>query len=334
MIDCSRHYLGSPDFLKISFHVVTVIAAPIHTFGFYCILQKTPKHMKTVKWLLFNLHCWCVLLDITVSLFGIPYILFPAPAGYQLGIIDAPRLIFYLGVTFVTGETNYYCVSTSIFVIFENRYFLLFGQNTRWRFVRKYILIGSYCLVPLYFVPSQLSIPEQENVEKFVWQSLSCIPEIPKYDRDLFLVADNIVLLTASLAIACGVPFIECATFFFLNAYHLVLARKPGKLSNKTIQMQYKLLLALFAQSSVTVIFFLIPVISIIVIIFTGYQSQVFNNIIILALAIHGIESTLIMVVAHKPYRKFMFLPFYGKRKKTATTVVSIIPSLRLVGDA
>ncbi|KAF1753582.1 hypothetical protein GCK72_020139 [Caenorhabditis remanei] len=87
-------------------------------------------------------------------------------------------------------------------------------------------------------------------------------------------------------------------------------------------------------KSSVTVIFFFIPVISIIVIIFTGYQSQVFNNIIMLALAIHGIESTLIMVVAHKPYRKFMFLPFYGKRKKTATTVVSIIPSLRLVGDA
>ena len=110
MIDCSRHYLGSPDFLKTSFHVVTVIAAPIHTFGFYCILQKTPKHMKTVKWLLFNLHCWCFLLDITVSLIGIPYILLPVAAGFQLGILDAPRLTFYLAVTFVTGKTKIdYC---------------------------------------------------------------------------------------------------------------------------------------------------------------------------------------------------------------------------------
>ena len=74
------------------------------------------------------------------------------------------------------------------------------------------------------------------------------MPEIPKDHRDLFLVADNIVLLAVVIAIASGVPCIECGTFFFLNAYHLVLARKPNKLTNKTVQMQYKLLLALFVQ--------------------------------------------------------------------------------------
>ncbi|KAF1753583.1 hypothetical protein GCK72_020140 [Caenorhabditis remanei] len=95
--------------------------------------------------------------------------------------------------------------------------------------------------------------------------------------------------------------------------------------------MHYKLLLALFVQSSVTFIFFLIPVISAIVLVLTGYQNQVYNNIIVLAVAIHGIASTLIMVVAHTPYQEFVFWPFNRNRKRPATIVVSIHPSFRLV---
>lgn len=101
---CENHYLASPDFLKTAFHVITGLATPIHAFGFYCIIYKTPVHMKTVKWLLFNLHFCCIMLDITISFLGIPYIIFPAMAGYGLGPIDSPGLIFYLGVTFVTCE--------------------------------------------------------------------------------------------------------------------------------------------------------------------------------------------------------------------------------------
>lgn len=104
MHSCSNPYLASPDFLKTAFHVITAIATPIHAFGFYCIIRKTPQHMNPVKWLLFNLHCWCILLDVTISFLGIPYILFPAMAGYGLGPIESPGLFFYLGVTFVTGR--------------------------------------------------------------------------------------------------------------------------------------------------------------------------------------------------------------------------------------
>lgn len=104
MIACNNHYLGSPDFLKMTFHVITGLATPIHAFGFYCIVKKTPIHMKPVKWLLFNMHCWCILLDITISFLGIPYIIFPAMAGWGLGPIESPGLFFYLGVTFITGK--------------------------------------------------------------------------------------------------------------------------------------------------------------------------------------------------------------------------------------
>lgn len=104
MISCHNHYLGSPDFIRLTFHLITYLAIPLHVFGFYCIICKTPNHMRSIKWLLLNLHTWCILLDITISFLGIPYILYPAIAGYGLGPIESPGLFFYLGVTFIAGE--------------------------------------------------------------------------------------------------------------------------------------------------------------------------------------------------------------------------------------
>lgn len=103
MTSCENNILASPNFLKITFHIITCLAIPIHTFGFYCIINKTPNHMSAIKWLLINLHCWCILLDITISFLGIPYLLLPSMSGYGLGVVQSPGLFFYLGVTFITG---------------------------------------------------------------------------------------------------------------------------------------------------------------------------------------------------------------------------------------
>nr|pir hypothetical protein C17F4.4 - Caenorhabditis elegans [Caenorhabditis elegans] len=61
---------------------------PIHIFGGYCILLKTPKIMKSVKWALFNLHFWSSFLDISISLLAQPFLCAPVFAGYQLGILS------------------------------------------------------------------------------------------------------------------------------------------------------------------------------------------------------------------------------------------------------
>lgn len=60
-------------------------------------------------------------------------------------------------------------VSTSIFVVFENRYYILFGESTFWKHIRKYGIAISYILVPLYFLPPQLFIPEQEKAREIAW---------------------------------------------------------------------------------------------------------------------------------------------------------------------
>uniref|UniRef100_A0A8R1IPT7 Uncharacterized protein n=1 Tax=Caenorhabditis japonica TaxID=281687 RepID=A0A8R1IPT7_CAEJA len=97
-------YVSSPDFLVNSSHILLFLDLPIVSYGAYCILFRTPSSMSSVKLLMLNLHLWSVMLDLTLSMFGVPYIYLPLPAGYGLGLIDAPEAWIYLGLLFVVGE--------------------------------------------------------------------------------------------------------------------------------------------------------------------------------------------------------------------------------------
>ena len=81
-------FFDSPEFVSLSLHIVTVFSAPIHLFGAYCILIKTPEQMKSVKWYMFTFHIWTVLFDLSLSFLVIPFILAPAAAGYPLGVLQ------------------------------------------------------------------------------------------------------------------------------------------------------------------------------------------------------------------------------------------------------
>lgn len=60
-------------------------------------------------------------------------------------------------------------VTTSVFVTFENRFFLLFGERTFWIHLRKYAIVASYVIVPLYYLPVQFVLPDQEIGREFSW---------------------------------------------------------------------------------------------------------------------------------------------------------------------
>ncbi|UMM33287.1 hypothetical protein L5515_006827 [Caenorhabditis briggsae] len=64
--------------------------------------------MGSVKWMMFNLHFWSSMSDLVISCIGIPFILLPAPAGYGLGFVDAPRLMTYCMATLLAdSKTDY-----------------------------------------------------------------------------------------------------------------------------------------------------------------------------------------------------------------------------------
>ena len=96
------NYFDSPDFLTLALHLITVFSFPIHSFGMYCILMKTPEQMKSVKWHMLQFHCWTVVLDVLLSFLGIPFILVPAVAVFPVGILRYFNIpILYQSLLFV-----------------------------------------------------------------------------------------------------------------------------------------------------------------------------------------------------------------------------------------
>uniref|UniRef100_A0A1I7TXS6 G_PROTEIN_RECEP_F1_2 domain-containing protein n=1 Tax=Caenorhabditis tropicalis TaxID=1561998 RepID=A0A1I7TXS6_9PELO len=266
-----------------------------------------------------------------MTIFAVPYAVFPAMAGYGLGIIDSPGILLYLIVTVIT------LTSTTIFAILEIRYFILFGENSWWRHIRKPIIAGSYIMVFIYFIPAQFFIPEQETARKMVWDSLGCQPAIPP-NRQLFVLSTDLVIPAYSILIAELIPSMEIGSAMFMNNYKLLVAR-TSKLSRKTLNLQWKLSIALtiqvnqlsgnknpifYFQSNFDISLFFLPVNAVVLMIKYSYHDQTINNLVFIVLSIHGSASTIIMLLIHKPYRDYIFSPFYRFFQRSTTFAVNM----------
>ncbi|KAF1753518.1 hypothetical protein GCK72_020075 [Caenorhabditis remanei] len=107
---------------------------PIHLFGAYCIMFKTPPTMNSIKWNLLNCHFWISFVDVMISLLTTPYLLIPTLSGYPLGILKT------LGVG--TNEQVFFAMSTlgtlgvSMIHLFEARLLSFIDHRHWWRKVR------------------------------------------------------------------------------------------------------------------------------------------------------------------------------------------------------
>uniref|UniRef100_A0A8R1DLI5 Uncharacterized protein n=2 Tax=Caenorhabditis japonica TaxID=281687 RepID=A0A8R1DLI5_CAEJA len=149
---------------------MTFLEVPIHLFGAYCILYKTPHSMKSVKLSMLNLHFWSSVLDLTISALTTPFIMLPVIAGYPLGLLK----LFGIPTAYQTFIVFVLCttVGVAILGIFENRYYLLFVTDNFWKKTRIWFYISNYVLAALFFVPLFLFVPEQEEALKKAFDTI------------------------------------------------------------------------------------------------------------------------------------------------------------------
>ncbi|CAL2043517.1 unnamed protein product [Caenorhabditis brenneri] len=293
-------FLDSPDFLYYSLHLITIIATPLHILGFYCIVFKTPKAINSVKLTMLNLHIWCMILDWGLTVFSVPFLLFPALAGFPLGLWTTVLKVptswqVYLIIT------SMYTTCTGVVQIFENRYYHISGRNTLWRHFRVPFFTVNYILNVTVLIHAMTRIPEQTSAVQTIYERLPDLSaEIRSYpifvfSTDYFSLLVPLYLLVSLIG---AEAFVFCTLIYRKLNSHFACIR-----SRNTMILQRRFLKATYFQAVVLVSSFILPIMYASVSMLFDYYNQAGNNIVFIFLAIHGISSTIVMLWAHKPYR-------------------------------
>ncbi|KAF1754402.1 hypothetical protein GCK72_020963 [Caenorhabditis remanei] len=124
-------YLDTPEFYTTGLHILSMIAIPIHLFGAYCILFKTPETMSSV-----NRCIWTT-----------------GWTGCQQNIPD-----FF--AVWVCGK---YTMYIGMILIFENRYLIITDANKYWKAFRKPWMVLNYICAVSVGIPFYLMIPEDQE---------------------------------------------------------------------------------------------------------------------------------------------------------------------------
>uniref|UniRef100_A0A1I7TVZ6 Serpentine Receptor, class H n=1 Tax=Caenorhabditis tropicalis TaxID=1561998 RepID=A0A1I7TVZ6_9PELO len=307
--------------LQTSLHIITAIGTPLHIFGTYCILFKTPKSMGSVKWILLNLHIWSMILDYGFTVLVNPLLILPAIAGYCLGLLrywfDVPtiyQICLILSLLFT--------VCVSIVFIFENRYYQLFAKNSLWRYNRIPFISINYICTFTYLVPACLTIPDQKHALKYTFNHIpNLVPEVRA--GPIFVLATEYQFILIPYGLMTFTVFTESVVFIGLIYWNMESMARKSIQSGKTVKLQKKFLNAIYAQATVFLINLLAPQMYILFSIFSNFYNQGANNLVIIVSSLHGINSTLIMIWAHKPYREVCY-NLFGKSSIQKTSVVSI----------
>ncbi|EFO95156.1 CRE-SRH-240 protein [Caenorhabditis remanei] len=296
-------YFHSSNFLSFALHANTTISTPMHLFGFYCIIRKTPDQMKSAKWYLLNLHIWIVAFDYSFSILTAPFLLIPRFVGFPLGVLRHFGVPIIVQVVMVCVFLSNMLVS--IAVLFESRFYSIcnFPGKQYWARYRRIWMLLFYLAGCLSFISFTFLVPDQEVAKKNMSMRLPCLPDYI-YQADNFVLTENITYhlsIFVIFFITFGVKTLSFVLGLFWNA---VRQLKDRTMSQKTFHLHKTFVIALVIQGSVPLFTFAFPVVYAFIAVLLDYYNQAFINIAVAVLSMHGFLSSLVMICVHYPYRK------------------------------
>ncbi|CAP29789.1 LOW QUALITY PROTEIN: Protein CBG10354, partial [Caenorhabditis briggsae] len=293
-------YFATPEFLTITFHILTIIDIPIHMFGAYLI--QNSNCMRSVKWSMLNLHFWSVLLDWLDGFLSRPFMLYPALAGYTEGVLV--RLGMSTAAMAYLFFTLFCAVTISIFGIMENIFNILFAENHIWRKIRFPYFMINWIFVLTHFLYPIFNTPNQKHAIEFLKNRL---PEIDPsvFRHPNFLVLSLDLKPVFPIVLACFLGTWQTMVFVYLIVSNLEKCAKTMTLSKTTLKMQTKFLRAISIQIVVPLIVLAMPMFYIGISIVANFYNQVLNILITIIVSTHGLASTFVMLIIHEPYWKY-----------------------------
>ncbi|CAP28920.2 Protein CBR-SRH-184 [Caenorhabditis briggsae] len=322
-------FLATDEFYAGTLHILTAIEVPVHLFGAYIIVAKTPKKMRTVKSSMLLLHFVGAFVDVYLSFIATPVLTLPVCSGYPLGfslVLGIPTNVqVYLGISFVGGEAaqltdskfSVSVISVTILTFFEDRYHRLthgHGSNGKRSWKRIIYVVIHYIVSVLFIAPGYLNIPDQAVGRAVTKKTIPCIPDDVLTRPGYFVL--SVVNIIPCLCLVFMFSLVMPQTIYFVGAIFYYLLHTVSK-SQTTNRLQKQFFFALCIQIFVPIVVLMFPVLYIVLAIWFDYYNQGATNIALAGIAFHGILSTITMLIVHTPYRNTTLSMFRLSPKNT-----------------
>ncbi|KAF1754178.1 hypothetical protein GCK72_020738 [Caenorhabditis remanei] len=151
-------------------------------------------------------------------------------------------------------------------------------------------------------IPACLNVPDQRMALERTYQLIPNLPEEIKSGPIFILAVEYFWVLVPFNSMAV-IVVIESFLFIGLINRNMKSSSRQMTLSENTMKLQKKFMRALYAQVTVFLLNVQVPIVYILYSETYGFYSQEANNLVFIVGSLHGINSTLIMLFAHKPYR-------------------------------
>ncbi|CAB05532.1 Serpentine Receptor, class H [Caenorhabditis elegans] len=301
---CSENlsFIETDIFYATTLHIFTGIGVPVHLFGVYIIVARTPSKMSSVKLSMFLLLFAGAFMELFLSFFAIPVLTLPSCAIYTLGfgqVIGVPTEVqAYIGYS-VVGVTG-----ITILVFFEERYHQLVNGH-RSNGIRScsrviYIVIH-YMYSAAYIIPVFLNILNQTMAKLAIKKAIPCIPLKILSRPDFSVISIN--NFTLCFCIVTFFSIVGFQVFLLVSAICWKLFHMVSQ-SEATNRLQKQFFYALCLQVFIPVFVLTFPMIYVVLTSWFEYYNQAATNTALTIISTHGILSTLTMLIVHTPYRK------------------------------
>ncbi|CAB04998.1 Serpentine Receptor, class H [Caenorhabditis elegans] len=316
-------YLASDSFYAGILHIITTIGVPIHLFGAYIIIFKTPCKMQSVKAGLLFIHLVSATLDVFFSFLAAPVLTLPGCSGYPLGI--SLLLGIPTSIQVFIAVTLFGIIGVTIMLFFEDRYHRLINGHKSKNWIRIVYIVIHYTIALSYVMPTYVSAPDQDIGKIWMKQNVPCLPEEVLHRPGYFVIAtDNTIPKTC---LAFMLTLVMSQVFFYVGAifWHLF---HTISISAATNRLQKQFFLAICIQVFIPLLLLTLPSLYIVLAIWLEYYNQTTTNLAVTMIPLHGVLSTITMLMVHAPYRQATIDTFCG-----SSTTKSNSPQIRITGN-
>ncbi|CAL2047317.1 unnamed protein product [Caenorhabditis brenneri] len=258
-----------------------------------------------------------------MTILSMPVIIFSIVSGYSLGLLSyfnvSAVVMLYLGYSLI------FFLFISVMLFFENRYNYLVRRDSdspSRRLKRAAIYTFNYLVaivsVILMFSGTETHHDSREEDQKIV----SCLPKTIFEKPNFFKLTVNLYRVGLAIAIYFLVIWSQIIFYFSATSHYLYSTKAQ---STRTSQMQKQFFKILCIQISVPFVSIMVPAIYFFHAFLNNSVDLVLTIFGMMIISTHGLVSTLIMLIGHKPYREATLGFFRVRGRSNTRTVVGVI---------